>query len=606
MEEQDALRDAFQQRVRRILTQIRSVDLFAESGLHPREGLWSEALRRMVARILPSARDDTDLTKLVSRLYSTTEAIDHMVNRSEESFTRLARVLAPVDDHRAWAAQREDLEQAFRLLSVHIAGLGLSPGLRARTTPVTIVSSPFYQLPQSSRRLLEQHGDGSALEAWHDNVQRCRGELAQVHQCMEDNGVSTALVFDMRTMERAMTRMVNIADVLFVAEPHRSMEALKRLLNDVMNARRDDTSLRALVRENSSLIARKIVERTGKAGEHYIANSRREYRTIWRASLGGGLLTVLTAAVKMRITEAHFPPFLDGLAAGTNYAVSFIVMHHLHLALATKQPSVTAATLAGIVRTTQGKTRLERMAEFTSRISRTQLASAAGNVIAVIVGCVVFARLWAWIFSQPYLDVPSAAYVYDALNPMASGTVIYAILTGVLLWLSALAGGWFENFAVFNHLPHAIAQHPLGRKLGKERMEKLAAIVNANASNWTTCIVLGYLLGFVPAFGRFFGIPLDVRHVTLSTGTLALAAASFGREWLYRGWFIHTVFGIAIIFVLNLGVSFSIAAAVSLKAYGVSKRDQVRILRYVVLSALKSPRRFLLPPSDRKAKASGV
>jgi site-specific recombinase len=46
---------------------------------------------------------------------------------------------------------------------------------------------------------------------------------------------------------------------------------------------------------------------------------------------------------------------------------------------------------------------------------------------------------------------------------------------------------------------------------------------------------------------------LNVRHVTLNTGTLALAAASFGRDWLYRGWFIFTVFGIVVAFVLNLG-----------------------------------------------------
>jgi site-specific recombinase len=75
-----------------------------------------------------------------------------------------------------------------------------------------------------------------------------------------------------------------------------------------------------------------------------------------------------------------------------------------------------------------------------------------------------------------------------------------------------------------------------------------------------------------------------------------LAAASFGREWLYRGWFIHTLFGIAVTFVLNLGVSFAIAAAVGSKAYGVSRADQHRIMRYTLKSFVKSPRHFLIPP----------
>ena len=127
-------------------------------------------------------------------------------------------------------------------------------------------------------------------------------------------------------------------------------------------------------------------------------------------------------------------------------------------------------------------------------------------------------------------------------------------------------------------------------------MKKIAEFVDVNISGWMTCIVLGYLLGFTPAIGEFFGIPLDVRHVTLSTGTLALAAASFGRNWLYRGWFLQMVYGIAVTFALNLGVSFSIAASVAMKAYGVSRADRLRLMLYTLKSFFKSPRRFLFPP----------
>jgi site-specific recombinase len=605
MESHSDLRFWFQRRMREILTEIRSVDLFAEAGLHPREGLLSEAWRRLIERVLPSAREDTDLSKLVLRLYPTSESIDRLIGLRDEDFERMARLLSPVSDANAWAKQREDLTQAFYLLGVHVAGIGLSPELRHRSHAGSIEDSPFYKLQQTAVELVRQGGAAVALENWRGHVERCRVEMQYVHLRLEDTGVSTSLVFDMGTIEMAISRMESIAKVLFVAERHESVEAVKRLLDDVMRALRRDMSLRALFRENSALMARKVVERTGKAGEPYIADSRSEYRGIWKASLGGGLLTVLTAAIKMRVVEAHLPLFLEGMASGTNYAVSFLVLQHFHLALATKQPSVTAATFAGIVRVTRGRTRLEKLAEFISRITRSQLASAAGNLLAVGVGCVLFARLWVWAFSRPFLEAPSAEYVYHTLNPLASGTMIYAALTGVILWVSALAGGWFENFATYNHLPAAIAQHPLGRKLSYERMKRLADTVDANLSGWTTSIVLGYLLGFTPVVGAFFGIPLDVRHVTLSTGTLALAAASFGREWMYKGWFIHTLFGIAVTFVLNLGVSFSIGAAVAMKAYGVPRRDQLRLMRYTVLSFLKSPRRFIFPPPETASEKTG-
>jgi len=315
-----------------------------------------------------------------------------------------------------------------------------------------------------------------------------------------------------------------IAEVLYVAVQHNVIVAVKRLLNDVMKARSDDMSLRCLFRENSALIARKVVERTGKTGEYYIANTRSEYRAIWRASLGGGLLTVLTAAIKMRISEAALPPFAEGILASVNYAASFILLQRFHFALATKQTSVTAATFAGIVRTTSGRERLDRLVEYFSRITRSQLASAAGNLLAVCLGCIALARLWMLLFSHSYLKIPSAEYIYKTLDPLASGTMIYAALTGLILWISALAGGWFENFAAFNHFSAAIAQHPLGYKLGQERMKRLANNIETNLSGRVTSVVLGFLLGFVPSIGRFLGIPLDVRHVTLSTGTLALVS----------------------------------------------------------------------------------
>jgi len=589
------LREPFRQKVREILTEIHSVELFAEAGLHPREGLWSEAVRRMVDRLLPSVREDTDLSKFVIRLYPSSKAIDGLVKQSDETFERTARVLLPVDDANAWVKQRQNLRQALRLLGVHVAGIGLSPRLRARSHFGHIEDSPFYQLHQASSALVEQDGAPHAIESWRIQVRCCRDEMKYVHRRMEDAGVSTNLVFDLGTIERAISRMENIVQVLYVAEAHESIAAVKHLLDDVMNARRQDMSVRALFRENSALIARKIVERTGKAGQHYIANSRSEYRGIWWASLGGGLLTVLTAVVKLRISEVQPPPFVEGIATGTNYALSFILLQYFHLALATKQPSVTAATFAGIVRDAEGHARLEKVAEFISRITRSQLASVTGNIVAVCVGALMFAWLWSRILLRPYLGIPSAEYVYKTLDPFASGTAIFAALTGVILWVSALAGGWFENFATFHRVPEAIAQHPLGRKLGRERMKRLADSVDANLSGWTSCIVLGYLLGFVPAFGKFLGIPLDVRHVTLNTGTLALAAVSFGRNWHYRGWFLYTVLGIAVTFVLNLGVSFSIAAWVALQAYGVPRQDRFQLMRYTLASFLRSPRRFLVP-----------
>jgi site-specific recombinase len=589
------LRVSFQKAFHAMLGETQAVGLFAEAGLHPRENLWSELARRVVERILPSAHADANLSKLVSLLHPDDRYVSGFLDWPEELFERTVRALSPENDPDVWNRQREDLRQAIVLLGTHVAGVGLSPEFRERCHPYAVEDSPFYRVQRQVGDLVRSGSTSEArglLKELREETIRCRAELEYMHERMEEAGVSTALEFDIFTIERALRRLTCITDVLF-SDGVDSYQVVKKLLDDVLRARIEDLSLSALVRENAGLLARKIVERTGKTGEHYIANTRNEYWGMWTAALGGGLLTVGTAAIKLKITMAGLPPFFEGLLVGTDFAISFLILQTLGLALATKQPSMTAATYAKIVRTTQGSERWEKLTEFISRITRTQLAAALGNLLTVTVGGIVFASLWLYWFSVRFIPPSSSQYVYGSLDPLASGTCFYAALTGVILWMSALAGGWVENFATYNRVVEAIADHPLGLRIGFDRMRRVADIFERNISGWSASIVLGYSLGFIPTLGHFFGVPLEVRHVTLSTGTLALAATSLGQNWLYRNWFFHTLFGIAAIFVLNLGVSFGIASWVALRAYDVPYGDQLRLLKYVMKSFFRSPWRFL-------------
>jgi site-specific recombinase len=126
-------------------------------------------------------------------------------------------------------------------------------------------------------------------------------------------------------------------------------------------------------------------------------------------------------------------------------------------------------------------------------------------------------------------------------------------------------------------------------------MTSAAAWIELNLAGWSTSIALGYLLGFVPVIARFFGIPFDVRHVTLSTGTLALAAARFGTSSFGKDWFYYAMAGIGVTFILNLGVSFSISAFVALRAYDVRGREQLQLVRYLLRQIVRSPLRFVVP-----------
>jgi site-specific recombinase len=593
-----------------LLSEMNCVSLFAEAGIPSDNSFASEIPLRISARLLPSAREESDAARLLVIMYPSQRSVQRFLETPPELFQKLVNLLTPSDDPQFASHEYLDLQEGLRLLSSRVSAIGLNPEMRARSSIQSISSSPFYEIVAATEKVIHA-GDHEAVQQalanWRGIEHRCRVELVEVHEHMENSGVSVELIFGLRKIAACLARMESMLAVLTAGTNTARVTTIHGLLGELMRGRLDDLSLSTLLSENLNLIARKMVERTGHSGEHYIAHNKAEYKHMWLAALGGGLLTVLTAAIKVRVNDAHVSPFLHGFAAGTNYAVSFIFLQILGLVLATKQPAATAATFAGIIRESQGLERENRLTDFVARITSTQLAAALGNVFAVCIGAVIFERLWRLIFSgQSYLSETSATYIYETLNPTSSGTAFYAIVTGVILWMAALAGGWCENFAVYYRLPDAVAQHPLGLQLGQGRMKRISRVIQRNLGGWSTSVVLGYLLGFAPEFGKFFGLPIDVRHVTLSTGTLALSVAHFGARSIERTWFYEAIAGIAVIFVLNLFVSFSIAAYVGLRAYDVSGREQWQIVRFLILDGLKSPWRFLWPNYMLKRKAQTV
>ena len=349
--------------------------------------------------------------------------------------------------------------------------------MRQRSTTRDVEESPFYRLIFATEKFIEPLTTeplGARKEQWLEAVYACRGELALVRIHMEDAGVSTGLVFDLSVMDAALDRMELLAALL--ARSTDKVKAARQLLDTLFSGLLADTRVSALMRQNLNMLARKTVERTGHSGEHYIAQSKPEYWRMWRAALGGGLVTVFTAAIKLHIVAQTWPPFVEGFLVGTNYAISFLILQIFGLALATKQPSMTAATLADIIRRNRGEERRDKIADFAASISRTQLAAALGNILAVSAGAVVFNLIWEATHGTAYLPTKQAEHVYLSLRPIASGTIFFAAITGVLLWLAALIGGWCENFAIYNRIPEAIAQHPLGPRIGTERMKRLADV----------------------------------------------------------------------------------------------------------------------------------
>jgi site-specific recombinase len=550
--------------------------------------------------VLPRPRNDQDLGYLLRRLFRHPADVEQLAVIPVEDLARLIRALVPADDPRASQSVRTSFINGFRLLSLSVQAQGLSPKLRRRSRPCELTESPFYRIAGVSEAVVTRWIAGLTLvleaEAWRRECERCREELAEVHRRLEREGVSTHVVYGVEVIERCLDRMEAMVAVMAAPDGAVPADALRRLIVTLALSLQSDRSVLHLIAWNTHLLQRRIVDRSGQAGEHYVTANRAEYRHMWVAAAGGGLMTVGTAAIKTALSGWHVSDFAHGVLYGLNYAISFLVMQRVGFVLATKQPAMTAAALASIVRETRGRDRTTRFAVYAARIVRSQLAAALGNVIVVCIGAVLFVHAWRWLFNQPFMSHTDAADVYTHFSPLSSGTIFYSALTGVILWMASVFGGWFDNFSAYHRLPLAIAAHPARRYLGGERLARWGESLAHNGAGWATSVSLGFMLGMTPSIGHFFGLPLDVRHVTLSSGILTLAGTSLGNKWFGEGAFLLGSAGVGVMFVLNLSVSFFLALMSALRAYDVPAHDSAELLRGLWRHFRQSPLDFFRPP----------
>jgi site-specific recombinase len=206
------------------------------------------------------------------------------------------------------------------------------------------------------------------------------------------------------------------------------------------------------------------------------------------------------------------------------------------------------------------------------------------------------------IWGQPMINPTEAEHVLHSLD-LRGPSALFAAFTGVLLFASSILAGWTENWFVLQRLDSAIRYNPrYTRLLGQARAERLASFMRRNISGLTANISLGLMLGLVPAFAAFFGLGLEVRHVTLSSGQLAAAAAQIGPTLLTHGVFWWCVGGILLTGALNVGVSFYLAFALALRAHNVSGVDRRRIYQAIRQRARSRLRSFFWPEAQDTPK----
>lgn len=586
-----------------VLHESEAPSLFAQTTLTEQGGFFAEIFRRSIDWMIPPAPAPGQLAYAVQIIFSDSDDLIWLEAMSDDDWLKISEIMASAPKvsiaNSPSLALTRDLRESVVKLSVQTAALGFASEVRTRLRDANVDSdggSAFLALNRAA--IYYQEGlEGSAAQL-RAAIKLCEDEVAAVYRRLASSGISISLVYRLETMSGLLARLrllLGFANSNPNEIAHWSIARL--LVLEIVRTHFDRKSISSLFGLNFDLFARKLIEHAGESGSHYITKTSKEYWEMFKAAGGGGLITVITTLAKFAIANLHFALFFEGLAFGLNYSLSFLAMQGLGFVLATKQPSMTAAALAGHLSEAPDRSRLGEFVGIVAQITRSQFVAILGNVGLVIPGAFVVDWLFVQATGQHVISANYGMHTLETFHPWHTLTFLYAAETGVLLWLSSFGAGWLQNWVIYRRIPEALATHQtLHALLGEKRSHELGETIRHSASGWGGNISIGLMLGFFPTLGKIFGLPLDIRHVTLSAGQMTFAFCSLGSSAITMSLVLESLAGLVVIGVMNFAVSTACALFVAVRARRVHKIWFRTILRDVRRSFLRNPWPFFFPP----------
>ena len=573
--------------------------LLADFGFAPRTAMINELGERLRNKLLPGTPETLDASELFSIAMHSEFDARWLVALPTDLLQRLGQLLTPAGTQGASFWQHA-LLNAITYCAGQILANGFAPELRLRMSAEAREQRPFHDLIRDveSLRVEVLHGLRTtdrldeAVRRLRERLDACRAAIGTVYNHFGDEGISVGLVFRTRQLRTRIVRMRQLLECLI--SQNTEQDAM-RLLAGFVSVGRERRSLRTLMATNTSLLAAKVTERSAETGALYITRNGSEYLMMLRRAAGGGLVMSLTTMVKFGLAAMAFSAFWGGFWAGINYAISFVLIQLLHFTVATKQPAMTAPAMAAKLKNINAPGAVEDFVDEVANLTRTQVAAILGNVLVVFPAALGLSWLFAQLFGHPPLDAAHADVVLDTLS-LLGPSLLFAAFTGVLLFASSLIAGWAENWFVLNRIDSAMRYNPsITHFLGRRRAQRWSDFWRRNVSGFAANISLGLMLGLTPAIAGFFGLGLEVRHVTLSSGQLGVAGATFGWDIVHNSAFWWAVAMLPFNGAINVMVSFYLAFRMALRAQNITGVERSRIYAAIRHRLRTRPLRFFKP-----------
>jgi len=323
------------------------------------------------------------------------------------------------------------------------------------------------------------------------------------------------------------------------------------------------------------------------------------------AACGGGFIVAFLCYFKTWLgnipgTSMFFKAFVYSI----NYAIGFTTIYLLHWTLATKQPSMTAARLAGALGKNSGKeVNIKEFTKLFAQLCRSQMVAFLGNVLAGFSVAFLIFLFLDKVLGMEVIKYSKAYHYWEELVVMDPIIFYYASIAGVFLFVSGLVSGITINNQRFNNVPERVFQHPmLKRFFNVDKRKKIANWVEQNNGGVVGNIVFGFLMGFAFIVGEILGIPFDIRHITFAAGNFAIGIGGMDYHFTDTGAIVIGFISIFLIGLFNFMVSFLLSLFLAFRSNEIPFYKIFPMTLHIIKAFFRNPLPFFVPPILTKSK----
>jgi len=584
-----------------------------EANILSENAFFPELKKRILNKILPPVENEKTVWYMIDNIsLRPKQDLKYLHNLPENEIDEVLKILG-VSDFVKKPKVKNEMIFAMSILSWRVTGMAMEVEVVRMAPQYRNFDNPFLALQNELEALTVDFKEDPDVQLTSKDsrykqikiyIEHCQEFVNIAFKNSSKYGISGKINQSLLKIRQQIQRIYDIVQLLVIDNEDDVIIKSKQLIFNILSYKSHKNNISELINDSTRLISHLITNHTAETGSHYITSNKKEYMKMFYKASGGGIIVGALCVLKMMYGFMPGSDFFHAFLYSLNYAMGFVMIYLMGFTLATKQPAMTAATMTKVL-AEQGNSKRNNIefADLVSKLFRSQFIAFVGNVLlsfpialVIIYGLDVF-------FSQN-LAIDKSDKLLQDLNPFKSKAILHASIAGFYLFISGIISGNISNNSVFYQIPERIAKNLSIRKFfGAKFAKKLSKYYAKNWAGIVSNFWFGVFLGATAPIGLFFGLDLDIRHITFAAGNFALGL--YGKDFSVDS---HTFWiSFITVFVIgffNFSVSFTLSMFLAFRSRKMNFGEVRNIYKEIFKYFFTHPLKFFLPIRSRLDKKS--